>query len=556
MLPTLDELIAEIVPDASAARRRSLKSRFAEVEMAILKRHYRMARESLRLYRPLPIAAEFHHSAKPIRLITGSNRGGKTVAVAKEVAQAVCGKHPRLPRKDGMCVAVGKDESHVGLVMWKMLSQPGQFKIVPDEKFGTWRAVRPWSKDPLQIDPIDLERKHLWRPSEPFIPSYMIDEIAWSKKNRQIPVEVRMKSGWMIKFGTGKGNPPQGIQTNLIWFDEEIDNDAWYSEMVARMVDRYDEGSMFLWSCTPQAGTQQLADLHAKCEAGNVNIAEFKVLIDENPYLDRKAKQQFFDTLTTEEDIEVRYRGNYAVVGRRIYPMYEPTKHNIKEFGAIPDDWARYMFIDPGQSKAGALMVAVPPDGRVIHCYDELFIRHCSAEKFADEAALAIEDDVFIDFIFDNQMGRQSQASGKTVKQHYAEEFQNRGLLCQRRGTGFANASPNIDARTDSAKMLLTPDGEGEPRVVIHEDNCPQLVKQLQDARYQKNNPTRRVKQPDELVDCFEYMAEYRPTYVKPKPRNLLNSSAAVKHLEEKRRRNSTRNRLSGVYVAGAPSPR
>ena len=48
--------------------------------------------ESLRLYEPLPLAEQFHESKAYERILLGSNRSGKTLAAAVEVARAEIGR--------------------------------------------------------------------------------------------------------------------------------------------------------------------------------------------------------------------------------------------------------------------------------------------------------------------------------------------------------------------------------------------------------------------------------------------------------------------------------
>src|SRR5260370_35448708 len=66
--------------------------------------------EGLRLYEPLPEQERFHQSSYQERLLRGSNRGGKTLPAAVEVARAVTCQDPygKKPTTGGWCVSVGE----------------------------------------------------------------------------------------------------------------------------------------------------------------------------------------------------------------------------------------------------------------------------------------------------------------------------------------------------------------------------------------------------------------------------------------------------------------
>ena len=131
----------------------------------------RLFLDSLKLYRALPPAIEYHASTATFRLVCGPNQGGKTAAVNAEKSRIMRGKHPRFPKKNGLMLCVGRDDDHLSQVMWKELTSPGQFDLVLDEVTSLPRAVRPDPASPTQrVDPIDTERKEQWFPAPAFLP--------------------------------------------------------------------------------------------------------------------------------------------------------------------------------------------------------------------------------------------------------------------------------------------------------------------------------------------------------------------------------------------------
>src|SRR5262245_2732952 len=86
-----------------------------ELKRLLVEKAKRQA-EALKLYVPLPRQFEFHASFVRQRLLRGSNRSGKTLGAAVEVARAVSGTDPydKYPKYDGRAFCVGKNLDHVG----------------------------------------------------------------------------------------------------------------------------------------------------------------------------------------------------------------------------------------------------------------------------------------------------------------------------------------------------------------------------------------------------------------------------------------------------------
>src|SRR5262249_18740540 len=157
--------------------------------------------DGLALYEPMPGQLRFHADNRMVRLVVGGNRSGKSACAAVEVARAACGcdpfgKYPKVPMR---IYCVGKDQKHIGQVMYPLLFKEGAFKIIKDKKTGRWRA---WTeKDPHK------EAK----PAPPLIPQRYIAEIAWENKKESVPSVVTLKNGTVMCFFSSNGKPPQGM---------------------------------------------------------------------------------------------------------------------------------------------------------------------------------------------------------------------------------------------------------------------------------------------------------------------------------------------------------
>lgn len=497
--------------------------------------------EALKLYEPLPSQADFHKSKAAERLMIGSNRGGKTLPCAVEVARAVCGcdPHDKYPKRDGRCYVVGKDGRHLGAVMWYKLGRAGPFKMIRDQVTGLWRAFRPWER-------ADWVRRHEAKPAPPLIPPRMIADISWEKKNEGIPSLVKLATGWEITFISSLADPSKGVDIDLAWFDEELENDEWYKETAARLVDR---AGRFIWSATPQAGTQALYDLHDRAyrqrECDRPAIAEFNVYLAKNPHLDQEQKQLLAEKYTSDEDIRVRVAGEWAIQSYKVYPEYTELIHEVEPF-VIPADWTRYIAVDPGRQVCAALFLAVPNPADKQHAgrfylYDELYLRDCDADQFGRAMREKCQGYVPKAFLIDHHFGRQTESgSGLTVEEQYSSSLKRYGVRSYDTGAGFIWGGDNVDAGIMAVRDWLRKQDDGKPKVQVFRtlENFITEIKRYHNRRVNgrltdKPDP----KTPGHLMDCARYLALYEPRW-SPPPRTKREGYVirALREKEERRR--------------------
>ncbi len=174
-----------------------------------------LARRKIRginLYQPHKEQVDFHQSPARIRIVVGSNRSGKTLVAAVEVARAATGNDPfkKFPRENGRIFCVGKNLDHVGQVMWRKLARAESFKMIRDEVTKEWRSWQPWN-----AYDISFPEKVKWAP--PLIPPSLIRTIAWENKAKSIPKLVVLQNGWEIAFFSGEGKPPAGVDLDMVW---------------------------------------------------------------------------------------------------------------------------------------------------------------------------------------------------------------------------------------------------------------------------------------------------------------------------------------------------
>ena len=487
--------------------------------------------DALRLYEPLMAQAGFHASDARINILRGGNRAGKTLPSAVEVARAVTGMDPfkKYPVAEGRCFAVGKDLKHIGEVMWRKLSRPGAFKIIRDLKTGSWRSYRPW-------DAADNLREHEAKPAPPLIPPRMIHEVAWESKKESIPVKVKLTNGWEISFYSSLGKPPQGADIDLWWFDEEIVDPSWFPEMSARTLDREGRG---IWSATPQAGTEQLFELHERAEREKYHpkphVREHIISLTENPHISEASKRGLAADLDDEER-RVRIDGDFAIISFRVYPEFNMLVHGI-EMDSIPPSWTRYMVVDPGHQVCAVLFAAIPPEQDRVVIYDELYLKGCDASKFAINVAAKCQGQTIQAALIDPNMAVHTElGTGKTVGQQYSEALDHEDFATIGTGSGFILGCDDTDAGMLAVHGLLRVQ-EGGPRLRVVAGRCNNLQDEFK--RYVKKRVQGQVidepnnRRNNHLMDCLRYLALFNPRYVKPTP-GKARPSAAVRAFRAK----------------------
>lgn len=502
--------------------------------------------EALHLYEPLEEQQKFHACCAAYRLAIGSNRSGKTLCAAVEVARAVTGQDPhgKYPKREGTAFIVGKDQKHVGKVLYEKLFRSNSgFKIIRDPVTKKWRAFKPWLAE-------DVNRKHEARFAPPLIPKRFIHEIAWENKKENVPSVIRLINGWELHFFSSLGKPPQGSPIDLFWFDEEIVDPQWYPEMAARIVDRMGRG---IWSATPQAGTEQLYELHeraekerATLEEKNRRIVEYTLLLADNKHQDEEAKRQFAMDMSEEEQ-RVRVHGQYAILSAKVYPTFSEILHSWPN-QEIPADWTRYAYIDPGHRTCAVLFVAVPPKDfkpESIVIYEELYLREVDADKFgaAMKAATALQS--IEAFIIDMHMALHSDIGvGKSVMQQYSESLVKHGVRSVSTGSGFIFANDDVMAGVLAVQGLLRPRADGNPKLRVIVERCPNFCWEIK--RYHRKRVAGVVQEApnntkdNHLMDDLRYMALHDPKWVKPRE-GKRKGGGSLAHYQEKMRRRASR---------------
>ena len=170
----------------------------------------RRQKEALRLYRPMEKQAVFHNSSASERIVRGGNRSGKSMSAFAETASAATGipitgpNGAPLPSKYPtdrplLIWVIGYDQRHIGGTVYRMLFNPGAFRIIKDLKTEEWRVWRPWEKE-------DQDREDECKDAPPLIPKRLINPQgwAWENKSERVFTVCRLRNGTEIHAFSSK----------------------------------------------------------------------------------------------------------------------------------------------------------------------------------------------------------------------------------------------------------------------------------------------------------------------------------------------------------------
>lgn len=526
----LGALISSVQVASTKPRRRSdaKTTQLRELMREVARRQL----EGPALYKPLPGAAEsFHKSRAKTRVLDGSNRSGKTLGAAVDVAYAVqgCDPNDKYVRKNGYGLVVGLDLDHVGQ-LWQKLTREGEYKMIRDEHTQLWRAVRPDANNPTKLDPYDEAYREKWRNAPPLIsPKAIVSRgIKWETSG-EIPRTVQFTSGWKLLFRSSKGDAPRGEHYTLFWIDEQIKDEMFYTEGVRGCVGINEpprHTPKIIWSATPQDCNIQLYELRQKADMKAGGVEAFFMSILNNPFISDEEKEQFRVTLTEDEE-QTRFHGIYASTLARIYGIFEAQgKHGCEPFVVPTNEWTRYVIVDPGSKHCGILFVAVDPEEKHTWIYDGVDMRGRDARKVGAEIKQREGPHKFEAFVIDQKMGKQVPPGfGKNVATQFMECFKEINLVPRTLGPlgGFHPGSSDISAREQALLGWMADRGSGPfsgtPRLQVFRGQIPKLEKQIRNAQIDPDTGKRLAKgmnRDQDLLVCLEYAAGFDPRYVQP----------------------------------------
>jgi hypothetical protein len=510
---------------------------------------------AIKMFRPQPHQDPVFAMPRPkLNLVLGGNRAGKSlttfalttaIALDEQVTLSDGTKvDARMPHQKGRCLRimlVGFDESHIGTVFARMLMSKGAFKIVRDPVTKELRAYNPEKDKGLKA--ID---------SPPFLPARYIRSIAWSVRAEKIFSKIVVKDPATDKdlaeiFAySSRGEPPQGTPFDWIHVDESLYRDGYIDELKARLVDNQ---AQLVWSTWPDGRSTDLASftetVDRAIETGDTELARKVVLtMSGNKHLDPKSVREFLAGCATEEERDARDKGLFVTERLRMYPLFDKASHSAivdgpaedelsrvlrRRDGIPPNEWTKYLILDPGTNSPGVLLCAVPPPelGKYYIAYQQFYPGRMDAKQIAKLIKRDAGHERFYKFIIDKRASRQTPMGfSSRVVDAYEEAFLEERLFCAATRHRFTPGCDDVGGRQMRLNGLLHPltsSGLPQLRIVTHrcKDLCDQLIKVKKAVVSKEIKDERKaIGSVTDLTDCLEYFVGSHPRYfyVKPLP--------------------------------------
>lgn len=507
------------------------------------------AQNALALFRPLPhqeqMLRDFGMDSVMECLLSGGNRSGKSVTTAVWMASLLLDQpiilssgekifaRPQRWRGDGLLVwGIGYNWKHIGETLYRLLFKKGAFNIIKDEVTLKWRAYDPVAdagKIPVKAPPL--------------IPASAIDPGSWdweNKKAKQLHSVTLKADGTRLVFYPSTAEVAQGNPVHAIWVDESIENDNHYAEWLMRISEYEGKIIWTTWPTTePSAAMIGVKD-RGEAQRGAIEPSAlyFQFKGSENPHTQNAHREAALATMSPEERA-ARDAGTFMMDGWLMYPKYSRGIHAalrsdpdlddklakaIRAANGIPQDWTRYLALDPGTSHPAALMIAVPPPwefGDFVVPYMEVYPGRCDADELAVRIKRATPHETFHSFIADYRAARQTAPGiGFSIADNYSRAFRAQDLRSLYTGSAFLAGIdvPEIRIGMLQAWMAQRPDGTCKLR--IYGDGCPNLCDQLERYRKQAGPDRKPTDKPGksqqiDVATCLEYLAGFQPTYVR-----------------------------------------
>lgn len=537
----------------------------------------RRQKSAIATYSPQEQQLAFHRSKVTYRLLAGGWRSGKSTAGYYEDAVAALGcdpygKYPK-PTEDYRfrIWIVVYNEEQIGRTAYRSLFEPGLFSIIRDLKTGFWRT----------FDPVaDAARADQKTSAPALIPEDMIEGWAWKNRASRVFTVCRLKNGTEIYAFTSGSEPPTGDPVDLVHIDEDIKREGYLPELQSRLSDR---AGKFIWTCRPRMKNDALVDMHKRAEEeatlpdSEREVEEFRLTFSGNPYIAEKEKYKRRRDWRSEEQRRNFDLGEFVFDSTLMYPEFAVETHNVPAVATVagkldmaldrqqvPENWTRYVSIDPGYGVFAALFVAVPPPefGDYVVAYDELYLRNCTVPTFAAALEKKCRGQRFRAFVIDDHGSRIHTVQNRiTIREQLSSELKRLNISSEKTGHGFILGSDDIDGRCGLVRQWLLIRDTGTPKFRILKHKVPSLVREFH-GYFRKvvddvvtDRPRNRN---DHQMNNLEYLAAYNPHYYRPKAQVVPESPLLTRWNEiqkRKRRQPSLPGAGQGTYLGPGTPP-
>lgn len=414
------------------------------------------------------------------RIFLASNRTGKSVAGAFELACHLTGEYPfwwagrRFDRPISAWAVGATARSTRDVVQQELFGPMGSWGsgMIPLEKMGKTWALQ---GTPGGIDVAEI--KHV---------SGGMSRVGF--KNYEQAIDTFM-----------------GVKLDAIWLDEESPQNI-YNECLMRTMTT---GGIVLVTFTPLKGLTPFVinflskaeflagarpitvPLRELSEAEEGEDARFKDLVgskaviqagwDDAPWLEEDAKAKMLDD-TAPHLRAARSKGIPAMGSGNVYPV--PFEEISCSPFKIPDHYKRMYALDVGWNKTAALWAAIDPDSDTIYITDEHYMGECPP---AVHTAAIRGRGAWIPGVIDPASRGRSQTDGQNLFQIYKDM-----------GLHIYKAKNEVESGIAHTWALMS---TGKLKIFSNLSHFPgeYLI-------YRRNDRGHVIKEKDHLMDCLRYI--------------------------------------------------
>jgi phage terminase large subunit-like protein len=415
------------------------------------------------------------------RIFLASNRSGKTISGAYEMACHLTGDYPfwwigkTFDRPINAWAMGSTARSTRDVVQMELLGPVGHWGsgMIPLEKLGTFGSLQ---GTPGGVDVIKIKHK----------------SGGWSTlgfKNYSQSLDAFM-----------------GYKMDVIWMDEEVPHDIYNESLMRTMT----TGGIVYVTFTPLggltpfvvnflskgdylAGSMPLSlppknedDEPVEEDARFANLGNSKAVIqagwDDAPWLTPDAKKRMLDD--TEPHLRAaRSKGIPSMGSGNVYPI--PFEEITVTPFKIPNHYKRMYALDVGWNRTACLWAAQDPDTEVIYIYDEHYV---GKQEPAMHAAAIRGRGEWITGVIDPASRGRSQVDGQQLMSIYKNDL----------GLKLFPAKNEVDSGIANAWQMLS---TGKLKVFSHLSNFAGEY-----IVYRRDKNGKIVKEKDHLMDCMRYI--------------------------------------------------
>lgn len=303
----------------------------------------------------------------------------------------------------------------------------------------------------------------------------------------------------------------QGASLDLIWIDEECEEDVFY-ECYQRTVDC--EGKILL-TLTPLTDinsgirTPWVFDLYEEWLAGDDTLQFCQLSTLNSPFVSEKEKKHLLELWAGDPEEDARLYGKFVRRSGLVYSTWDSQQHVVKPF-VIPKEWPRVVSIDPAATGVtAAIWIAIDTDNNYF-IYREYYEKNLIVSEHAKNILFLCKGEAIDWWLLDPKWG--SQRNAETHK-NGAQLYRESGLPVRLPDVG---EDFGLAVSREFINATITPNSR-HPKLYVVE-GCPNFEFEISHytwSSFQKGenkglSKEKPRKRNDHLINAMQYAMSQR----------------------------------------------